>query len=380
MTLMYNSLQQFTRQFADRTTILALITAFLLVGLYAATGYPLLLISVLPYALLGAVGVYSHQMQRQRDRDESREVENKMMTNTAIPMDSLAAIATRMGVTVDGLVRATQAINEVTTNQSHSAEEQASMIGSTNEMLDKFIEFSEQISQQARTITQSAQQAAEISENGQHALEQSLHSMGDIREQVQAIGATIVTLAKLTRRIDEIISSVSEIATQSNLLALNASIEAARAGTHGRGFSVVADEVRSLAQQSTQSAGQVRHILSEIQNAMKETVRATQTGLDNVEAGVVRTREANEVIVKLAASVRESRDAMGNIYQVIRTQAEGMEEIAIKMDRIQRINHDSLASTRTVETVSSNLTRLANDLQIAVSMTPGFEAVNTDML
>jgi methyl-accepting chemotaxis protein len=377
---MYNSLHQFIRQFADRTTILALITAFLLVGLYAATGYVLLLVSVLPYALLGAVGVYSHQMQRQRERDESREVENKMMTNTAIPMDSLAAIATRMGVTVDGLVRATQAINEVTTNQSHSAEEQASMIGSTNDMLDKFIEFSEQISQQARTITQSAQQAAEISENGQHALEQSLHSMGDIREQVQAIGATIVTLAKLTRRIDEIISSVSEIATQSNLLALNASIEAARAGTHGRGFSVVADEVRSLAQQSTQSAGQVRHILSEIQNAMKETVRATQTGLDNVEAGVVRTREANEVIVKLAASVRESRDAMGNIYQVIRTQAEGMEEIAIKMDRIQRINHDSLASTRTVETVSSNLTRLANDLQIAVSMTPGFEAVKTDML
>lgn len=377
---MYNSLHQFTRQFADRTTILALITAFLLVGLYAATGYALLLVSVLPYALLGAVGVYSHQMQRQRERDESREVENKMMTNTAIPMDSLAAIATRMGVTVDGLVRATQAINEVTTNQSHSAEEQASMIGSTNEMLDKFIEFSEQISQQARTITHSAQQAAEISENGQHALEQSLHSMGDIREQVQAIGATIVTLAKLTRRIDEIISSVSEIATQSNLLALNASIEAARAGTHGRGFSVVADEVRSLAQQSTQSAGQVRHILSEIQNAMKETVRATQTGLDNVEAGVVRTREANEVIVKLASSVRESRDAMSNIYRVIRTQAEGMEEIAIKMDRIQRINHDSLASTRTVETVSSNLTRLANDLQIAVSMTPGFEAVNTDML
>jgi methyl-accepting chemotaxis protein len=107
---------------------------------------------------------------------------------------------------------------------------------------------------------------------------------------------------------------------------------------------------------------------------MKDTVRATQTGLENVDAGVVQTREANEVIITLGESVRQSRDAVGSIYTVIRTQAQGMEDIAIKMDRIQRINHETLASTRTVETVSSNLTRLASDLQTAVSMTPGFES------
>jgi methyl-accepting chemotaxis protein len=369
---MLNSLRQFTNRFADSTSILALITAFLLIGLYAATRYPLLLISALFYALLGAVGVYSHQM-KQAGKAGRHTDDTLGITTTAIPADSLTAITTRMGVTVDGLVRASQAINEVTGNQSLSAEEQANMIGSTNEMLDKFLELSEQISEQARTITQSAQQAATISETGQQALSQSLHRMDEIRAQVQAIGATIVTLAKLTRRIDEIISSVSEIATQSNLLALNASIEAARAGTHGRGFSIVAEEVRSLAQQSTQSAAQVRQILGEIQSAMKETVRATQLGLENVDAGVEQTREANEVIISLGDSVRQSRDAVSRIYNVIRTQADGMEEIAIKMDRIQRINHDTLASTRTVETVSANLTRLANDLQTAVSMTPGVQ-------
>ncbi|MDQ7027474.1 MAG: methyl-accepting chemotaxis protein [Anaerolineae bacterium] len=369
---MYKSLRQFTQQFADRTTILALITAFLLIGLYAATGYALLLISGLPYAVLGAVGVYSYQMKRIR---ESADEDPSTVTNTAIPIENLNAITTRMGVTVDGLVRASKAINEVTSSQSDSAEEQAMMIGSTNEMLDTFLALSEQISTQARMITQSAQEAAAISETGQEALSQSLHSMDDIREQVQAIGETIVTLAKLTRRIDDIISSVTEIATQSNLLALNASIEAARAGTHGRGFAVVADEVRLLAHQSTQSAAQVRAILNEIQSAMKATVQATQAGLENVDAGVTQTREANEVIITLGESVRQSRDAVSTIYGVIRTQAEGMEEIAIKMDRIQRINHETLASTRTVETVSSNLTRLASDLQAAVSMTPDLEGV-----
>jgi methyl-accepting chemotaxis protein len=371
---MLNSVRQFTNPFADRTSLLALVTAFLLIGLYAATRYPLLLVSALVYAILGAVGVYAHQLKRLTIEATNRVEESMGITTTAIPAESLTAITTRMGVTVDGLVRATQAINEVTGSQSYSAEEQANMISATNAMLDKFLEMSESVSDQARTITQSAQQAAIISETGQQALSQSLRRMDDIRAQVRAIGDTIVTLAKLTRRIDEIISSVSEIATQSNLLALNASIEAARAGTHGRGFSIVAEEVRSLAQQSTQSAGQVREILNEIQSAMKETVRATQTGLENVDSGVQQTREANEVIITLGENVRQSRDAVANIYSVIRTQAQGMEEIAIKMDRIQRINHETLASTRTVETVSSNLTRLANDLQTAVSLTPGFQS------
>jgi methyl-accepting chemotaxis protein len=331
----------------------------------------LLLASVIPYALLGAIGIYTHQRRlAQAAPPTPTETE---FTQSSIPDETMTVITNRMGVTVDGLVRATQAINDVTNRQSQSAEEQATMIGATNDMLDKFLELSERISEQARKITHTAQQAADISESGQRAIEQSIHSMDDIREQVVNIRDTIVTLARLTRRIDEIISSVSEIATHSNLLALNASIEAARAGTHGRGFSVVANEVRSLAQQSTQSAAQVRRILGEIQNAMKQTVQATQIGMTNVDAGIVQTREANQVIIQLAESVRQSRDSVSNIYTVIRTQADGMEEIAIKMDRIQRINHESLASTRTVETVSSNLTRLAGDLQTAVSMTPGFE-------
>jgi methyl-accepting chemotaxis protein len=361
---MRNLLKYLTDNFADSTSILAIATALLLIVLYAGIGNSLLLAAFLPYTILGAVGIFSYQ-QRLEAIEKSRLMD-ETPTVTPLPKSNMDLITTRMGVTVDGLVRATHAINDVTMQQASSAQEQAEVIGTTNSMLDGFLALSEKISEQARSISQTAQQAADISETGQHALEDTLNSMTDIRHQVEAIGDTIVTLARLTRRIDEIIRSVSEIATQSNLLALNASIEAARAGTHGRGFAVVADEVRALAQQSTESAAAVRSILGEIQKAMKDTVQATQAGMENVETGVAKTREANTVIIQLADSVKQSREAVGSIYDVIRKQANGMEEIAISMDRIQLITRQTLASTRTVESVSANLTRLAADLQNVV--------------
>ena len=182
----------------------------------------------------------------------------------------LGDIAMRMHVTVDGLVRSAQAINEATTQQAHSAGEQADVIRLTNSLLDDFLKLSEQVSGQTLSVNKTAEEAARISNQGQDAISEAIQGMDELRAQVTAIGQTIVTLAKLTQRIDDIINSVGEIATQSNLLALNASIEAARAGIHGRGFAVVADEVRTLSQQSTQAAAQVRSILVEIQQAMKE--------------------------------------------------------------------------------------------------------------
>jgi methyl-accepting chemotaxis protein len=254
----------------------------------------------------------------------------------------LEELTMRIHVTVDGLVRASQAINEVMAEQSGGAAEQADVIKLTNDMMEDFLKLSEQVNEQARTMTRTAQQTAEISENGKVALQQAIEGMDQIREQVNAIGTTIVTLAQLTRRIDEIITSVSEVATQSNLLALNASIEAARAGVHGRGFAVVADEVRSLSQQSTNASHQVRMILAEIQEAVKRTVSATETGMSQVDGGVEKTRQADEIMKQLGGNVNASNRAVRAIYEVISQQSEGLEEISISMERINRITQQNL--------------------------------------
>lgn len=337
---------------------LSIVTVIVLLGLYAVTLSGATLIFALIY---GAFAVYQTVRYRQAGSTE------QPLKITAKPTTGeQGEMSMHVGATVDGLVRATVAINDVTVQQVASATEQAEVMRETNSLMDDFLRLSQRINEQARNISREADESAEISDVGQSAIQQSIESMDSIRAQVEAIGETIVKLAKLTQRIDEIITSVGEIATQSNLLALNASIEAARAGVHGRGFAVVAEEVRTLSQQSTQSAEQVRAILIEIQNAMKETVHATQMGVENVDIGLGRTREANDVMVRLAEAVKESRESVRDVYEVIQQQVNGIEEISINMDRIARISEQAVMGIRTVETVSSNLTHLANDLQVAI--------------
>jgi methyl-accepting chemotaxis protein len=121
--------------------------------------------------------------------------------------------------TIDGLVLASQAINEVTSMQAESAREQAQVIELANKRLDDFLMLTERITAQAQQVAQVANRAAAMSESGQSAIAATIATMDDIRTQVEAIGTTIKRLAELTQRIDDIINSVSEIATQSNLLA-----------------------------------------------------------------------------------------------------------------------------------------------------------------
>jgi methyl-accepting chemotaxis protein len=259
----------------------------------------------------------------------------------------------------------------VTVQLSSGAVEQADAIGLTNDRLDTFLQLSQSILEQARSVTLMAGQTAEFSAKGQVAIEHAIEGMSDIRVQVAHIAETIVKLGELTQRIDEIITSVSEIATQSNLLALNASIEAARAGVHGRGFAVVAEEVRTLSKQSTSAAAQVRAILSEIQRAMRETVQATQVGMQGVDSGVVMTRQADDIMQMLSRSVKESFESVKSIYEVIRQQMDDVEEIAITIERIERITRQNLASTRMAETVSTNLNHLSGELQLVVGHDSG---------
>jgi methyl-accepting chemotaxis protein len=273
--------------------------------------------------------------------------------------------------TTQMLVRALESINRVTAQQSAGAREQVEIIERTTTLLNNFVDLSGRVQEQARTLNTMARQAAESSDSGSAAINQAMSGMTDIRERVLAIAETIKTMAQFARRIDAIIGSVSEIATQSNLLAVNASIEAARAGVHGRGFAIVADEVRSLSHQSTQSAGQVRAILEEIQTAMKQAIRATEDGLREVEDGLTVAGQADLVMAQLAENVGSAQQAVHAVYEVIREQVDGLDEITIGIERVERVTHTNLESTHAVETIAGELTRLTGDLQTALSHPPG---------
>ncbi|MBI5667728.1 MAG: hypothetical protein HZC41_06940 [Chloroflexi bacterium] len=275
----------------------------------------------------------------------------------AVPPALLTSAAER-------LVRGVSAINEMTGQQIMGANEQGEVITRAHALLDELVALSQQAQDQARLLTVTARQTTETAENGQAAIQQAIQGMNQIRTQVSAIAGTILALAQFTQRIDDIITSVSEIAIQSNLLALNASIEAARAGVHGRGFAVVADEVRSLSQQSTTAARQVRAILGEIQAGMKDTVRATEEGLKGVDAGVAVTQEAEALMIQLAESVAGSHRSVSQVYDITRQQANTLEEIAINIERVDRIAQRSAGSAQAIERTALDISRLADEIRL----------------
>lgn len=245
--------------------------------------------------------------------------------------------------------------DQLTAQQAADAREEADLIQRTNTSMESLLVLAERVQAEARGLTHLAGETAEDSQDGQAAIRQAIEGMEGIRTRVSAIAASIVRLAQLAQRIDPIIGAVGEIATQSNLLALNASIEAARAGTHGRGFAVVADEVRALSAQSTESARQVRAILSEIQAAVKESMKTTEEGLHGVDEGVSRTQQADNAMILLAANVNRAQQGVNRAYEIVRQQVESLDEISVSVERLERLVYGRAANARALETAAAAL-------------------------
>jgi methyl-accepting chemotaxis protein len=168
----------------------------------------------------------------------------------------------------------------------------------------------------------------------------------------------VVRLSEQGQAIGEIIATVNDLAEQSNLLSVNAAIEAAKAGEQGKGFAVVAQEVKSLAEQSKQATAQVRTILGDIQKATTAAVLATEQGSKAVEAGVAQSAEAGESIRQLADSVIDAAQAATQISASSQQQLVGTDQVALAMENIRQASAQNVAGTRQTEIAARNLHEL----------------------
>ncbi len=249
-----------------------------------------------------------------------------------------------------------------TTQQASGASEQAASISQTNTTVDEVKTISEQSTTRAQEVVNVAQRTVDVSRSGQEAVEDTINSMNQIRDRVEGIAENILALSGQAQQIGEITATVSDIASQSKVLALNASVEAARAGEHGKGFAVVAVEVRNLAEQSRQATAQVKSILTEIQNSINATVMATEEGTKVVEQGVTLAVQTREVIAQLAEVIQESAQSATQMVVSGRQQASGVEQVAAAMQNINQAMTQSMASTRQAEKAAQNLDELARSL------------------
>jgi len=228
----------------------------------------------------------------------------------------------------------------------------------------------EEVRQTIRTTTRdaglmaaSAHHAALISLDGRKSTEDTIAAIQRIREEMNAIGNSMMRLNEQTQAISQIIASVNAIASQSNLLAVNAAIEAAKAGERGRGFAVVAREVRILADQSRRATRQVGTILNDIQRATHLAVMAIDHGQQAVEVGVVQSLHAGTSIEMLAGSVTEAADAISQIAGTSRQQMVGVDQVSSAMECIRQGTIHSVTSARQLEMSAHRLSELGQKLQ-----------------
>ena len=217
--------------------------------------------------------------------------------------------------------------------------------------------------QKAKHVSELGRKTVEISQTGLKAIDDTIQGMNHIKEQVESIADMVVRLSEQSQAIGEIIATVNDLAEQSNLLAVNASIEAAKAGEQGKGFAVVAQEIRSLAAQSKQATTPVRNILFDVQKAISSAVMATELGGKAVEAGVSLSRQAGEAIDFLAESVTEASDASIQIAASSQQQLIGMDQVVSAMENIREAALQTSASTKQTEQSAHDLNNLGLRLQ-----------------
>ena len=241
--------------------------------------------------------------------------------------------------------------------------ETATAMSQTTATVEEVKQTAQVSNQKARSVSDGAQKVVQVSQGGRRAVADTIEGMNRIKEQMESIAESTIRLSEQGQAIGEIIASVNDLAERSNLLAVNAAIEAAKAGEQGRGFVVVAQEIKSLAEQSKQATAQVRTILSEIQEATNAAVMATEQGSKAVDAGVKQSNEAMEAIRVLSDSISESAQAATQIAASSHQQLVGMDQVALAMENIKQASAQNAASTKQAEISAQGLHELGQKLK-----------------
>ncbi|MFQ5559824.1 MAG: methyl-accepting chemotaxis protein [Nitrospinota bacterium] len=199
--------------------------------------------------------------------------------------------------------RIVKPVSDVTFNISSAAAQQdritiqqASSVNEITSTIEELNTSTKQVSGNAETLANQSKETLSAAYDGQNAIEESISEMNLIKSKVQAIAEEVLALSENTNQIGAIINVVEDIASKTDMLALNASIEAAKAGEQGKGFAVVAAEVRSLSDQSKKSTEKVATLIQEIQASVSSTVLATEEGAKKVDAGVSHILSAGSTI------------------------------------------------------------------------------------
>jgi twitching motility protein PilJ len=288
--------------------------------------------------------------------------------------DSYNAIIRNLRKLVVEVQGASQSVTQTATNNemsvrsvSKEALKQSESINSALQEIKVMTESSRGVENRAKQAERGMQVAVSALKEGDEAMNRTVEGISEIRETVSETAKKVKRLGETSQKISRIVNLISNFAAQTNLLALNAAIEAARAGEEGRGFSVVAEEVRDLAEQSATSTAEIEQLVEEIQSQTNEVVAAMETGTEQVVTGTKLVQNAREKLNQIAMVSKQVNSIVREIAIAANTQTKTSDHMGETMQGIAAIATDTSKQSEDVARSFSELLQVAQDLQVSVS-------------
>lgn len=280
-----------------------------------------------------------------------------------------AFVAKIQGIIVEvsqATVEVSGAATEIASSSDEMArgmDEQANKIAQISSAVEEMSASVIEVAQKSGDAAGSAGQSGEIAQEGGKVVDETIHGMEAISEAVIAGAASVTELGRRGEQIGEIIEVINDIADQTNLLALNAAIEAARAGEHGRGFAVVADEVRKLADRTTKATDEIGESIKAIQSETTEAVEMMTAGTTQVQVGVDRATEAGQSLERIVSSAQGVAELVQSIAAAAEEQSAASEEISRNVESVSSVIHLANEGVGRTATSAAQLSSKSEQLQ-----------------
>jgi len=285
------------------------------------------------------------------------------LTNTINEMVSVwKSSIEKIKEVIDQTNRSAENMSDATKQQEKIISEQASAVNEVTTTIDELNSSSKQVNEEAKQVSKSSNDVLKIASDGQKAVEKSIEEINTIQGKVKAISEHTLNLSVEAQQIGSIVKTVSDIANKTDMLAINAGIEAARAGEHGKGFSIVATEVRELADQSKKSAEKIAMLIENIQSATNFTVLSTDEAIKGFQVGIKLILEVGQTIDNLINHIQKTVNYASEIALASRQQSVGTEQVASVMATINEGMRSTAMSANKILSEANNLNKLSDDL------------------